>query len=254
VPIGAPVRRWTRNTLPPSESRSRGLVPTAASPVPTRRASVSRSSSSRQPPCRPELEGSPETTVRRWDSVRHLASTRQRVTWTWLPPFVAPWQAHSVRDPASTASDINPVSPETQTDADRSASVRRLPARTTLTRARSRSDTSSLPPGPCWTSHGCSSLRATVRTRSVGAQRPTGSDDAVVTRSGGASSATDGASPASRPPVRAARDRDSEVVRSTRRTSVTLTGQCGDGKGLSRAAAVGRAGCRRGWWRSPAWC
>ena len=63
---GAPVIRFRRRVLPPSEARLRGLVPVAASPVPT----ISEpllAISSRQPPCRPLVDGKPgEQGLRAW--------------------------------------------------------------------------------------------------------------------------------------------------------------------------------------------
>ena len=46
------------------------------------------------------------STVRWWLRRFHFLSTRQRLTCTWLPPSALPWQAQTVREPASTASDM----------------------------------------------------------------------------------------------------------------------------------------------------
>ena len=52
----APVNRLRRRVLPPSELRLRGLVPVAASPVPTNSEPL-LAISSRQPPCWPVVAG-----------------------------------------------------------------------------------------------------------------------------------------------------------------------------------------------------
>ena len=243
--MGAPVSRCTRSTLPPSESRLRGLVPTAASPVPISRAGPVRSSRSRQPPCRPLVAGNPPTRVRRWERCRHDVSTRHRVTRTSLPLRVlAPWQAQSTRRRRSTAIDIRPVSPETQTCADRSARVRRVPLRTTLIRARSRSVTRRRPPGASWTSHDCSSPRTTVRTWRRGAAPADWSD-----RSGAGALAAwaNGDSARAVATVRVVRRRWPTPSDASRRRNRWE-------RSISRAAVSGPSGCRSSWWRSPGAC
>ncbi len=242
--MGAPVSRWTRSTLPPSESRLRGLVPTAASPVPIRRAGPVRSRRSRQPPCRPVVAGNPPIRVRRCESLRHDASTCHLLTRTSLPPAVlAPWQAHSTRRRRSTAIDIRPVSPATRTSEDRSARVRRVPLRTTLSRARSRSVTSRRPPGASWTSQDCSSPRSTVRTWRRGA------DADAFDRSGA------GALTAWPIGVMARAVTRVRVVLRRWPTSTTLAagGAVGNGT-ISRVGGPASPGCRSSWWRSPGAC
>src|SRR6188508_631516 len=90
---GLPVVRLNRNVLPPSELRLRGLVPTAASPVPTRRAPL-RLIRSRQPPCRPEEVGSPFSRVRIRVALVAALFSRHATTRTSCPPPARnpPWQ------------------------------------------------------------------------------------------------------------------------------------------------------------------
>ncbi len=89
---GAPVVRLSRSVLPPSESRSRGLVPIAASPVPTYN-DPSRAISSRQPPCRPLEVGKPLTRVRTSLALVVAGLSRHAITRTsWPLPDFQPLQ------------------------------------------------------------------------------------------------------------------------------------------------------------------
>ncbi len=90
---GRPENRFRRRVLPPREARLRGLVPTAASPVPTTRAPLGPISS-RQPPWRPLVVGSPVSSCR-WSVACALRGpSRQAITLMSCPPPVLwlPWQ------------------------------------------------------------------------------------------------------------------------------------------------------------------
>ena len=63
------MNRLSRSVLPPSESRLRGLVPVAASPVPTNRVPL-LAISRRQPPCCPVVDGMPVRSRRSEDCPR----------------------------------------------------------------------------------------------------------------------------------------------------------------------------------------
>ena len=89
---GAPVNLLSRNVLPPNELLLRGFEPTAASPVPTIKAPYG-AISNRQPPCRPEVAGSPVSrllarvaVVSSWSRVH--ATTRT----SWVVEVRPPWQ------------------------------------------------------------------------------------------------------------------------------------------------------------------
>src|SRR4051794_38385171 len=90
---GLPVILLRRKVLPPSEVRSCGLVPIAASPVPTSRAPL-LAISRRQPPCRPLSAGIPVSRVRDRVAAVAAAFRRHATTLTSCPPPAAglPWQ------------------------------------------------------------------------------------------------------------------------------------------------------------------
>src|SRR3954447_12533272 len=90
---GAPVIRLRRRVLPPRERLFSGLVPIAASPVPTSREPF-RSISRRQPPWRPELVGKPPISCLILVALRSFGSSRHAMTRTSCPPplVVPPWQ------------------------------------------------------------------------------------------------------------------------------------------------------------------
>ena len=93
-------------------------MPTAASPVPTHEAvAVALEQQAAAAVATRDVAGRPgEDDAAVGERAPRLASTRQRVTRTSGPSaVVAPWQAHRVRDPASTARESRPVSPETHT-------------------------------------------------------------------------------------------------------------------------------------------
>ena len=173
---GSPVRRSRRSTLPPREVRSRGLVPTAASPVPTS-SEPSRATRSRQPPWRPEVAGRPLSSTPRRFALVPLSFSFQATTRTSCPPplVVAPWQVQKRplrRTFGSTARPISPVSPETQTDSEGKSTRRTSPSSQIETVARSRSVSSRRPPPMGWTSQGLSSPSAITSTSSPGTARP----------------------------------------------------------------------------------
>ena len=89
----APVIRLSRSVLPPSEFRLRGLLPVAASPVPTN-SEPSLAISRRQPPCWPVVAGMPVTRRRTRVARSGPVRSRHETTRTSCPPPVrlAPWQ------------------------------------------------------------------------------------------------------------------------------------------------------------------
>ena len=114
---GSPVPRWTRSTLPPREPRSRGLVPTAASPVPTQQGAVR---------CVEQQPAPAVATAGRREAGQHPSADRP------VPralsrqasrgrraragePAVAGVEPPGARSRRSTARDIRPVSPEPHT-------------------------------------------------------------------------------------------------------------------------------------------